>query len=188
MQAAVAEYATRAKRDNEDKEIVETKIDRLTIKISRLADAIGDGKTAIPELVKLIEESSRERDGLKERLRLISASNPNSNVRSLPHVADTYLEAVESVGAALSGGIITPEIVMAFQNLIDTVVVQPTPERADYVIDVYGRPSAHLGINLFPSMRSMEEILSDEAVSAKYRAAAIPANRIGQVQHGNTCQ
>jgi len=92
------------------------------------------------------------------------------------------------VGAALNGGIITPEIVMVFQNLIDTIVVQPTAERAPYEIDVYGRPGAHLGINLFPSMRSMEEILTDEAVSTKNRAAALQANLIGQVQRGNTCQ
>ena len=94
-------------------------------------------------------------------------------------MADSYLEAVESVGTALNTGAITPDIVMAFQNLIDTIVVQPTAERAGYEIDVFGRKSAYRGIELFKARRSMEEVLIEEAVSAEDRAA-IAAN--------NTCR
>jgi hypothetical protein len=78
---------------------------------------------------------------------------------------------------------------MAFQNLIDTIVVQPTGYKKPYEIDVYGRESAYLGINLFPAgAKSLEKILIDEGVSAEDRVAALSANSRGQVQRGNTCQ
>lgn len=181
MKEARAEYAAQAKRDNADKEIVEAKIDRLTVHISRLADAIATGSIPIKEVMTSIEEKARERDGLNERLRLIKASNPYSNVRTMPHVADSYLEAVESVGTALNTNIITPDIIMAFRNLIDTIVVQPTGYKKGYEIDVFGRKSAYAGINPFQTRRSMEEILIDEAVSEKDRAA-ISAHLTGQVR------
>jgi site-specific DNA recombinase len=188
MKAAVAEYAVASKRDNIDKEATQAKIDLLSNKVRRWADAIAIGNIPIPELMTLIEDASREREGLKERLRLLNASNPNSNVRALPHVADTYLQTVEAVGMALDAGNLTPDHVMAFQNLIDTIVVQPTPERAGYIIDVFGRPSAHLGIEMYPAAKlSMEKILLDEAVSVEHRAAITATGR-GQVQRGNTCR
>jgi hypothetical protein len=185
MKSAVAEYTALAKKNNVDKEAVQAKVDHLTVQISRLADAIATGNIPIKEVMASIEEKERERVGLNERLRLMQAASPNSNVRPLPHVADTYLETVENVGAALRTGSISPEIVMAFQNLIDTIVVQPTHYKQPYEVDVYGRESAYLGINLFPPGRSMEEILIDEAVSVEHRAA-IAANARGQVQRGNT--
>jgi site-specific DNA recombinase len=186
MKAAVAEYAALAKKNNVDKEVVKAKVDHLTVQISRLADAIASGNMPIKEVMTAIEEKARERDGLTERLRLINASSPNSNVRPLPHVADTYLETVENVGAALKTGSVSPDIVMAFQNLIDTIVVHPTGYKQPYEIEVYGRESAYLGINLFPPGKPLEEILIEEGVSVEHRAAAISANARGQVQRGNT--
>jgi site-specific DNA recombinase len=185
MKSAVAEYAAMSKRDNKDKETTQAEIDLLTIKIMRWSDAIGSG-SPIPEMMTLIETASHKREGLKERLRLLNASNPNSNVVALPNVADTYLQTVEAVGMALDAGVITPDHVMAFRNLIDVIVVQPTAERAPYEIDVFGRVSAYLGIEMYPAATlSMEKLLTDEAVSADNRAA-IAANSSGQVQRGNT--
>lgn len=179
--SAIAEYASLAKKDNAEKEVVEAKIDRLSIQISRLADAIANGNMPIKEVMASIEEKSRERDGLVERLRLMKASNPDSNVIALPSVAAAYLEAVESVNTGLITDVITPDIVMAFQNIIDSIVVQPTGYKKGYEIDVYGRKSAIMGINLFPPKRSTEELLIEEAVSTEDRAV-ISANAGGQVR------
>jgi hypothetical protein len=79
-------------------------------------------------------------------------------------------------------GIVGPEVVHAFRNLMDCIVVVPTAYREGYVIDVYGRLPAIMGINLFPTMRSAEEILTSEGVSS----AVINTTARGQVQRGNT--
>jgi hypothetical protein len=79
---------------------------------------------------------------------------------------------------------IDPGIVTAFRNLMNSIVVQPTGYRQPYVVDAYGRLSAIMGVNLFPTARSGEEIVAEEGV----RSAVISANAAGQVQRGNTCR
>jgi hypothetical protein len=95
---------------------------------------------------------------------------------------------IDRLGRSRFIGIVSASIVMAFQNLIDTIVVHPTGYKQPYEIDVYGRESAYLGINLFPAGKSVEEILVEEGVSPEHRAAALAANGRGQVQRGNTRQ
>jgi hypothetical protein len=60
---------------------------------------------------------------------------------------------------------------------MDCIVV-----REPSIVDAYGRPSAILGVELFPTMRSAQEILVDEGVSFAVKSA----NNRGQVQGGNT--
>jgi hypothetical protein len=43
-----------------------------------------------------------------------------------------------------------------------------------------------MGVNLFPTVRSGQEILEQEGVTVA--SAALAANHSGQVQRGNTCQ
>jgi site-specific DNA recombinase len=47
---------------------------------------------------------------------------------------------------------------VAFQNLVDSVVVHPTGKRMPYEASVHGRLSAMLGIDLFPAQLSEEKI------------------------------
>jgi hypothetical protein len=100
-----------------------------------------------------------------------------------PHVVDAYGKNIEMLHKAISADIVSPEVVHAFRNLVDCIVVQPTGYREDYVIDAYGRLPAIMGIDLFPTMRSAEEILTSEGVNSAVKTASLP----GQVQRGNTC-
>jgi hypothetical protein len=128
-----------------------------------------------------LEAKETERVGLIERVRLLGASNV---VTLHPQVIDTYRQNVEKLHGALTAETVDPGIVSAFRNLMDSIVVQPTGYRQPYVVDAYGRLSAIMGVNLFPTARSGAEIVAEEGVSA----AAIPATKTGQVQRGNTCQ
>jgi hypothetical protein len=102
----------------------------------------------------------------------------------LPHVIDAYRENIETLHKALTADVIDPEVVSAFRNVLDCLVVQPTGYRKPYVVDAYGRLSAIMGVTLFPTARSGEEIVAEEGV----RSAVISANVAGQVQRGNTCR
>ncbi len=48
--------------------------------------------------------------------------------------------------------------------MIDSIVVHPTARGEDYDISVYGRLAAILGVDLFPTARSNEEILATEGI------------------------
>ena len=50
------------------------------------------------------------------------------------------------------------------------------------MVDAYGRLSAIMGIDLFPTMRSAEEILTSEGVNSAVKTTSLS----GQVQRGNT--
>ena len=50
---------------------------------------------------------------------------------------------------------------------MDSIVVQPTGYRRPYVVDAYGRLSAIMGVNLFPTARSGEEIIAEEGVKSE---------------------
>jgi hypothetical protein len=97
-------------------------------------------------------------------------------------VIDTYVETVETMAAALKRDDIGPEVIAAFRNLMDSIVVQPTGYRQPYVVDAYGRLSAIMGVDLFPKSRSNDEILAQEGT----KSAALTSNEGGQVQRGNT--
>jgi site-specific DNA recombinase len=180
MKAAHAEYAALAKKNSGEKIAAEKQISRLTVQITRLVDAIECSDKPVKELMASLEAKEAERVGLIERVRLLGASNV---VTLHPHVIDAYRENIEKLHTALSVDVVDPGIVSAFHNLMDSIVVQPTGYRQPYVVDAYGRLSAIMGVDLFPTARSGEEIVAAEGVSR----AVNSANQPGQVQRGNTC-
>ena len=180
MRAYHAEYAALEKKNSFDKIATQKQINRLTVQIARLVDAISDGEGDAKAAVKAITEKEVELVALTERVRLLAASNI---VTLHPHVVDAYGKNIERLHAALSEDIVGAEVVHAFRNLMDCIVVQPTGYREGYVIDAYGRLPAIMGIDLFPTMRSAEEILTSEGVNSAVKTASLP----GQVQRGNTC-
>jgi hypothetical protein len=102
-----------------------------------------------------------ERVGLEERLRLLNASN----VISLhPNVIQDYTAKIEELHQAMTEDPSDPKHRLAFRNMIDSVVVHPTAKGERYDIDVFGRLSAILGIDLFPTKRSNAEILAEQGV------------------------
>jgi site-specific DNA recombinase len=181
MKAATEEYAELSKSNSTEKIAAEKQIGRLTVQIVRLVDAIENSDQPIRELVASLEAKEAERVGLIERVRLLQSTN----VVSLhPQVIDTYRQNVEQLHRALTNDSVDPEVVTAFRNLLECIVVEPTEYRKPYVVRAYGRLSAIMGVTLFPTARSGEEIVADEGLSA----AAIASNKTGQVQRGNTCQ
>jgi hypothetical protein len=135
----------------------------------------------VKELTVSLEAKEAERVGLIERVRLLCSTNV---ITLHPNVIDAYRQNVEKLHEALTAKTVDPEVVSAFRNLLDCIVVQPTGYRQPYVVDAYGRLSAIMGVNLFPTARSSQEILVEEGV--KCASAAIAANQTGQVQRGNT--
>jgi hypothetical protein len=105
-------------------------------------------------------------------------------VTLLPQVIDVYKANLEKLHTALSADAVDPEVVSAFRNVLDCIVIQPTGYRQPYVVDAYGRLSAIMGVNLFPTARSGQEIVAEEGL----RSTVNSANQTGQVQRGNTCR
>jgi site-specific DNA recombinase len=181
MKAAHAEYAALAKKNSSEKITAEKQINRLGVQITRLVDSIENSDKPVRELMASLEAKEGERVGLIERVRLLGASNV---VTLHPKVIDAYRENIERLHTALSLEKVDSGIITAFRNLMDSIVVQPTGYRQPYIVDAYGRLSAIMGVNLFPTVRSGEEIVAKEGV----KSAANSANQTGQVQRGNTCR
>ena len=181
MRAYHAEYAAQATKDNAERTEVEKKVNKLTVQISRLVDAIADSDTPVKELVASMEAKEAERVGLVERLRLLQSTNMGNVIDLHPAAIDRYRETIEELHAKLSTDTIDPDVAIAFRNIMDSIVVQPTGYRQPYVVDAYGRLSAIMGVKLFPQTRSTEEIFANEGVSED-RSAAITANLSRQVQ------
>jgi site-specific DNA recombinase len=78
-------------------------------------------------------------------------------------VIKRYVESIDKLHQALtSGEEIAEEAKSAFRNVIDSVIVHPTPKRADYEVTAYGRLAAIMGVDIFPAKRSNAEILAAE--------------------------
>ena len=178
--AAAAEYEALQKKNRAECVHAQKRINSLTVTINRLVDAIENSDQAVKPLTDKLVANYAEREGLQERVRLLEA---NDKVVALPNMIDDYTKAVEKLVAGLSQEVIGPEFVIGLRNIMDSIVVIPTGYRKSYVIDMYGRHSARMGgVEMFPTMRSAQEILSEEGVSS----ASISSNSGGQVQRGNT--
>jgi site-specific DNA recombinase len=181
LKAAHTEYATLAKKNSGEKVAAEKQISRLTVQINRLVDAIENSDKPVQELMASLQAKDAERVGLIERVRLLNSTNV---VTLHPHVIESYRQNVDKLHEALTAETLDVEVVSAFRNLVDCIVVQPTGYRQPYVVDAYGRLSAVMGVNLFPTVRSSQEIIEEEGVTSA--SAALAANHSGQVQRGNT--
>lgn len=158
-----ARYAENMKNDGAERAAAVKQRNRLVLQIGRIVDAIADSDQALPALVTKLREKEAERAGLEERLRRLGGE---TNVVALhPNVIENYCKTVKEMHEALLANAESPVHRMAFRNLIDSVVVFPTAARIDYEFDVYGRLSAMLGVDLFPTQRSNQEILESEGVT-----------------------
>jgi hypothetical protein len=158
-----AEYAARQRKNSTDEGEATRRLNKLTVQIQRLTDAITDSDVPVKELVERLKALETERAGLTERLRLIKAE---TNVVTLhPTALDAYRVNVEKMHAALTGGGMTGENLAAFRNLIDCVVVHPTKARAPYEVTPYARVGAMLGIEVFPAVRTPAQIIEQEGIS-----------------------
>jgi DNA invertase Pin-like site-specific DNA recombinase len=173
--AALAEahgeqWAEREKERHSTRRGLQKQLNRVKMQIDRIITIVTETEEPLDGLGAKLKALEVERVGLAERLRLAEAE---SKVVALhPKAIAAYRANVEKLHAALTTAI-THEAIVAFRNLIDCVVVHPTPNRADYEFTPYGRLSALMGIDLFPTVRSPQEILANEGAYA-VAAKAIP--------------
>lgn len=153
-EAAHEAYAAEAKKNNMEKTTAERQLARLNLQIGRLVDAIENSDRPIKELTASLETKEQERVGLVERVRLLGASH---TVTLHPQMMDTYRQNIDRLHEELSRDTTEPEVIAAFGNLMHSIVVQPTGYRQPYVVDAFGRLSAIMGFQSFPTMRSITE-------------------------------
>jgi site-specific DNA recombinase len=152
-----AEYAAQEKKNQAERVAVEKQRDRLMAQIDRLVAAISDSDEPLPALLAALKTKEAERVGLEEVLRLLGAGN----VVSLhPKVIKDYQENVEKLHRSLALNPDDAESRVAFRSIIDSVLVHPTPKGAPYDVGVYGRLASILGVDIFPTLRSNDEMYS----------------------------
>jgi hypothetical protein len=108
-----------------------------------------------------MRELEASKAGIAERIKLLKAPTA---ISIHPNFIDQYLLAVRDLREILESGSNAARNRAAFRNMIDRIVVHQVEGR-DYEVSVYGRPSALMGVNLFPPMRSPREILREEGVT-----------------------
>jgi site-specific DNA recombinase len=156
-----AEYEAEVKRNSSERLAAEKQRNRLVIQIDRLVSAITDSDQPLPALLSSLKAKEAERVGLEERIRLLGAANV---VTLHPNVIDDYRANVDRLHKALTENPGDPDNRTAFRNMLDSVVVHPTAIRQDYQFTVFGRLSAILGVDLFPTSRPNQDIVADQRV------------------------
>jgi site-specific DNA recombinase len=154
-----SEYEKMARENNAGKFAAIRQLNKVKVQIDRIVHTIIEtgASTAMSMALKAKET---ERAQLEERVRLLSATNV---VTMHPNVIKRYVESIDKLHQALtSGDKIAEEAKAAFRNVVDSIIVHPTPKRVDYEITAYGRLSAIIGVNLFPAKRTNAEILAAE--------------------------
>jgi site-specific DNA recombinase len=154
-----SEYEKMARENNAGKLAAIRQLNKVKVQIDRIVHTIIEtgASTAMSMALKAKET---ERAQLEERVRLLSATNV---VTMHPNVIKRYVEGIDKLHQALtSGDKIAEEAKAAFRNVVDSIIVHPTPKRADYEITAYGRLSAIMGVDLFPAKRTNAEILAAE--------------------------
>ncbi|MET4798064.1 recombinase family protein [Bradyrhizobium sp. LB11.1] len=161
VRARALELAKAERDEGSERQAVQRQLDRLNVQIARLVDVLADGDLPVAEVKEKIKAKEIERVSLNERMRLLG----NSNVTTLPSaVMNTFTKSVESLASLLRETPNDPACRLAFGNVIDTVLVHPTPKKAPYDLSMYARVSAVSNLNLFPEARSHEKIVQQEGV------------------------
>jgi DNA invertase Pin-like site-specific DNA recombinase len=144
-----AKWAEQERKARSDGTSVRKRLNRVQVQIDRLVAAIRDSDTPVTELTAQLRPLEAERVGLAERLRLIEAEK---NVVTLhPNVIDAYRMNIDRLHHALTSKGLTAENRATFRNLVDSIVVHATGFGKPYEFTPYGRLSALMGVDLFPS-------------------------------------
>lgn len=174
VRARAMELAHEEREANEERTKAQRDLDRLNLQISRLVDAIAEGDLPVAEVKERIKAKEAERVAVQERLRLLGKG---SNVTSLPQATMTaFGKSMETLIDLLRRNPDDPACRAAFANIIDCVVVHPTPKKQPYDLALYARVSAIGNLNLFPEARSHEKILADEGVTNIGLGNAVTSN------------
>ena len=163
VRAKALELSKAEKEDSAERQSVQRQLDRLNLQISRLVDAIADGDMPLAEVKEKIKVKEAERVSLQERFRLLGSE---SNISALqPASMASFGKSVETLCDLLRRNPDDADCRMAFANVIDCVLVHPTPNKAPYDLSMFARVSAIHSLELFPKQRSHEKIVSEEGIS-----------------------
>lgn len=158
-------FARMAQNDNgREMQEVEKQIAKLKVQQQRISDMLFDGEIDVdaPALKAKLKAKEVERVGLVERLRRLKGEN----IIPLPRAYDAYKIHVKDVARRLIDEIDEPSdaVRIAFRNLMDSIVVQPSVYGEPYVVDAFGSLAA-AGIQPFPETRDIQKIVAEEGVS-----------------------
>ena len=127
-------------------------------------------------LIAKLKTLEHERVGLVEKLRLIEAEG---NIVDLhPKAIDQFAKSMEEMHAALTSAADVEQLGpfrLAFRNVFERIVVHPTGKRKPYEVTPYARLSAIMGFEMFPKMRTTDEMLVETIGSASTLASTSPA-------------
>lgn len=164
VKARALELAKAEREDGAERHTVQRQLDRINIQIARLVDVLADGDLPVAEIKERIRGKEAERVALQERMRLLGAESKITTLA--PALMSTFAKSVETLANLLRKNSLDPACRMAFANVIDTVLVHPTPKKAPYDLSMYARVSAVSSLNLFPAARPHEKIVSEEGVGS----------------------
>jgi site-specific DNA recombinase len=163
MRARALELAKAEKEDNTERDQVQPDLERLKVQISRLVRALGDSDLPEDEIKAQMKIKEAQKAALSERLRLLGEGSNVTQI--LPAVMTAFGKDIETLIALLRRNPDDPRCRAALGNLIDCVVVHPTPKKQPYDLALYLRVSAIGNLKVFPKVRSHEKMLADEGVT-----------------------
>jgi DNA invertase Pin-like site-specific DNA recombinase len=160
-------WAERQKAAHIDIPQTQKALNRATVACDNAATAITE-LGAIPALMQRMKALEVERASLENALEHAKAE---TNVIALhPAVIKKFAADIKEIHESLTGKGTTPETMMlfraAFRNIFDRITVHPTAARKPYEITPLARLTAIMGSELFPTMRTADEMLAEQGGSA----------------------
>jgi site-specific DNA recombinase len=161
-----ARWAERQKELSSDRGAAEKALNRVTVQIDRYVTAIGESNQPVKPMVERLNKLEAERAALAEKVRLIESEG---NLITLhPAAIDKFASSIEAMHDGLQQ-VGDPAAVAryraAFRNVFERFLVHPTPKRHPYEVTPYARLSAIMGIDLFPKLRTPEEMLREQGLA-----------------------
>jgi site-specific DNA recombinase len=172
-----AEHAERMARVSNERASVEKQVARIEIKQRNLSEAIEDASSAgvIKRLTEQLDNLEAERVALVERLETMS----HGNVVDLhPKAIAVYRDNIKQLHTNMRAMGRSVANRAAFRNLVERITVVPTAKRMPYQWAIRGRLAALLGMNLFPTARTTQEIVAAQGRgrTTLYSDNAAPGN------------
>ncbi|MDA9466561.1 hypothetical protein XH87_18605 [Bradyrhizobium sp. CCBAU 53415] len=160
-----AGWAERQREMRSDRDNTQRALNRATVAIDRVVTAITESDEPVKALTEKLKRLETERAGLEEKLRLIESDGGAKVVSLHPASIGKFATSIDALHAALTRGgdpVALAPFRSAFRNVFDRIVVHPTGKRMPYEITPYARLSAIMGVELFPKVRSTEEIMREQ--------------------------
>jgi site-specific DNA recombinase len=160
-----ARWAERQREMRSDRDSTQRALNRANVAIERVVTAITDSDKPVKALTEQLKKLEAERVSLTEKLRLIDADGQTNVVSLHPVTMEKFAASIDGLHKLLierRGAVEAAGVRSAFRNIFETIVVHPTGKRMPYEITPYARLSAIMGVDLFPKVRSNEEILKEQ--------------------------